>query len=180
MDGLDADFILRVLQYTYLEKSKSAELVSSRQANNYFSFPFCIYNASKGQCSRNGQWGQTCCSPREVEVCSVFFWLLHFISSRIYKSRMSLHILLCCSLPPAQFLLKFECSWRLHLSTCTLEKHLTEKETVQDIIGKLSCFHVKYLPPPQLQKQMETHLEMCNCGTPNGNWTTMNSSEVQK
>ena len=52
MDGLDVDFILKVLQYIYLEKNKSAELVSSRQAKNSFSFPFYFYNATKGQCSR--------------------------------------------------------------------------------------------------------------------------------
>lgn len=50
MDGLDADFILKMSQYIYLEKNKSAELVSNRVAKNSFSFPLYSYNATKGQC----------------------------------------------------------------------------------------------------------------------------------
>lgn len=55
--------------------------------------------------------GQTCCSPGEEKAYSVFLRLPHFSRSRIYKSRMALHMLLGFNLPSAPFLLTW--SWWL-------------------------------------------------------------------
>lgn len=49
MDGLGADFVLKMSKYIYLEKNKSAELVSNRQVKDSFCFPLYFYNATKGE-----------------------------------------------------------------------------------------------------------------------------------
>lgn len=86
--------------------------------------------------------GQTCCSPREVKVCSVFFRLLHFSSSRIYKSRMALHIVLGSNLPRVQFLLKLTCSWWLQCicQLAFLKNNEQKKKRLRTSLGNCLVF----------------------------------------
>lgn len=125
--------------------------------------------------------GQHCCSPTEVKVCSVFFRLLHFGRSRIYKSRMALDILLGFNLPPAQFLLKLTRSWWLQcIYQLAFLENNGQKMKLQktSLRNKQPCFHTKCLHPSQLQEQTETNLEMC-CAVPSGNWNTVNDPEIE-
>lgn len=170
MDGLGADFILKMSKYIYLEKNKFADLVSNRLAKNSCSFPLYFYDTTNGQCCRpwpmRTRLAVVLEKQKSVASSSDFFISAEtrFLEPEWLCTYYHDSILFQCN-----FYLKLQvsdcCHTFVNMNSWKMLEILGKRKKIKDILGKMPFFHANQFHPSQLQEQMETHLEMCSAMT---------------